>query len=161
MAQFCEHGTLVGMECDRCVEEKKIDTCWHGPSMDEYCPQCETLHPNARKTLNSCVVPTTQIDSTISSDYEELALVLERAFDQAAHGKGRIRHANDKPFTEQPIMQIARMIGLGGHSYQIMKNKQVATKMHELGEHDAAIAEFRGAIIYAAAAILLVEERSK
>lgn len=91
--------------------------------------------------------------------YEELDRVLFEAFGQSAHGKGKARHANDLAFPDQPIMTIGRMVGVGGHSYQIMKKAQEATNMHGRGEHDAAIAEFRGAIIYAAAAILLIEEK--
>jgi len=90
--------------------------------------------------------------------YEDLGRILEAAFDQSATGKGRIRHANDKAFKDQPIMEIARMVGLGGHSYQICKKAQEATSMAGRGDYDAALAEFKGVIIYAAAAILLTEE---
>ena len=89
--------------------------------------------------------------------YEELDRVLFEAFGQAAHGKGKRRHANELPFPDQPIMKISSMVGLGGLAYQIIKKAQEAVSMNARGEHDAAIAEYRGAIIYAAAAILLIE----
>jgi hypothetical protein len=90
--------------------------------------------------------------------YEELARILEQAYNQSAKGKGKQRHANNLPFKEQPIMKIGRMSGIGGHVYQIMKKAQEAGNMHKRGEHEAAIAEFYGVIVYAAAAVLLTEE---
>lgn len=90
--------------------------------------------------------------------YEDLARILDRAYDQSARGKGRERHANDKPFRQQPIMEIARMVGLGGHAYQICKKTQEAVGMANRGDSAAAIAEFYGAIVYSAAAVLLIEE---
>lgn len=90
--------------------------------------------------------------------YEDLARILDRAYDQSARGKGRERHANDKPFGQQPIMEIARMVGLGGHAYQICKKTQEAVGMANRGDSAAAIAEFYGAIVYSAAAVLLIEE---
>lgn len=91
--------------------------------------------------------------------YQTLARILEAAYDQAARGKGRSRHANNLPFDDQPIMQIARMSGLGGHVYQIMKKAQEAGTMANRRQYDAAQAEFMGVINYAAAAILLVSEK--
>jgi hypothetical protein len=90
--------------------------------------------------------------------YEPLARILLGAYNQSAKGKGRVRHANDKTFDTQPIMEIARMVGLGGHTYQVCKKAQEATGMATRGDYDAAIAELGGVIVYAAAAILLTEE---
>lgn len=90
--------------------------------------------------------------------YEPLRRVLETAYNQSARGKGRERHANEKPFMDQPIMSIARMVGVGGHTYQISKKAQEASTMVARGQHAAAKAELLGVIIYAAAAYLLVEE---
>ena len=55
---------------------------------------------------------------------------------------------------------VARMTGIDAHSYQIMKKAQEASSMFKRGDFEAAKAEFRGVIIYAAAAILLAEEQS-
>lgn len=91
--------------------------------------------------------------------YGSLAGILQAAHDQAASGKGRDRHSDDKPFLEQPIMEIARMLGgTGGHSYQIMKKAQEANRMVGREQYDAAVAEYLGVINYAAAAILLIRE---
>lgn len=93
----------------------------------------------------------------IADGYEDLQRVLQLAFDQSANGKGKERHANDLPFNEQPIMQIGRMVGVGGHTYQICKKAQEATGMVNRGALEAAKAEMLGAIVYAAAAYLLIE----
>lgn len=90
--------------------------------------------------------------------YEPLARVLTEAYDQAAKGKGKKRHANDQPFHKQPIMQIARMVGIGGHSYQICKKAQEAKTMADRNDFEAARQEFLGVIVYAAAAFLLIDE---
>lgn len=91
--------------------------------------------------------------------YEHLARILEDAYNQSAFGKGKIRHANGRSFDQQPIMHIARMSGLAGHIYQVMKKSQEAQSMADRGEKDKAIQEMYGAIIYSAAAILLLEEQ--
>jgi hypothetical protein len=87
--------------------------------------------------------------------YEELAGVLQMAHDHAATGKGKERHANGKPFDDQPIMVIPAMLGsIEGQMYQIIKKAQEANSMAKRGEDDAAISELLGVINYAAAAIL-------
>lgn len=92
--------------------------------------------------------------------YEPLAGVLREAFGQSAEGKGKERHAGGKPFLQQPIMNIGRMgdIGMSGHAYQVAKKAQEATTMVRNARHGAARAELLGAIIYAAAAILTIDE---
>jgi len=99
--------------------------------------------------------------SLSSPDYASLASVLQEAHNQASAGKGADRHSQGEPFTQQPIMAIGRMCGIGFHAGQIQKKAQEAGRMHERGDHEAAIREFLGVINYAAAAILLVRERSK
>ena len=94
----------------------------------------------------------------VPEGYEELAHVLELALKQSAHGKGKDRHANGRSFTEQPIMQIGRMVGVGGHAYQIAKKAQEATTLAGKGRVPAAKAELLGAIVYAAAAYRLLGE---
>lgn len=90
--------------------------------------------------------------------YEPLAGVLHEAHDQAALGKGVERHANGKPFVEQPILSIGRMCGLGFQTGQIQKKVQEATGMFNRGQKDAAIRELLGAINYCVAAVLLIRE---
>lgn len=103
-------------------------------------------------------VPCTQVNDVVPG-YEELAEELQRALDQSQRGKGVERHANSKPFTQQPLMEISRMTGPGGAAYQAMKKTQEALGMYTRDEHDRAIAELHGAIIYAAACAMLIREK--
>ena len=94
----------------------------------------------------------------MSDNYFTLRHVLELAYAQSAEGKGKERHANDKPFDAQPIMQISRMVGLGFPTGQVQKKAQEAGGMVAAGRPEAAQAELLGAIVYCAAAWLLIEE---
>lgn len=91
-------------------------------------------------------------------EYASLKRVLRAAYEHAAFGKGRERHANDKPFDCQPIMEIGRMVGIGYQLGQAMKKAQEAGGMSRKGRHDAAKAELLGAINYLASAYLQIEE---
>lgn len=91
--------------------------------------------------------------------YEPLRQTLHQAYDQSAHGKGRERHNKaNKPFAQQPIMTIGRMVGIGYPTGQAMKKIQEAVTMAERGNYGASRAEFLGAIVYAAAACILLQE---
>ena len=92
--------------------------------------------------------------------YEPLARILALAYDQSAKGKGKERHANARPFDKQPIMEIGRMLAstCDGELYQVMKKVQEASGMISRGNTQAAKAELLGAIVYSAAAYLLIEE---
>lgn len=94
-----------------------------------------------------------------SGDYAALQNVLDEAFLQSAEGKGNARHANDKPFDKQPILEIGRMVGPGFAAGQIMKKAQEAIGMAARGETEAAANELLGAIVYAASAVVLVREK--
>lgn len=93
--------------------------------------------------------------------YDSLQFVLKQAYDQAASGKGKERHAGGRHFDEQPIMTIPRTLsgiaGLGGLAYQVNKKTAEAVNMADRGEVDAAQREFLGAINYLAAAYLYSE----
>lgn len=104
---------------------------------------------------------TTTRTVTVVNGYEPLFDTLMTALEQSQGGKGAERHAKGLPFVDQPIMRIPTMLGgvggFGGVAYQVMKKSQEAVGMHERGKTDAAIAEMRGAIVYAAACILHLE----
>lgn len=91
--------------------------------------------------------------------YSPLRTVLDEAYNQSAKGKGKRRHSNGKPFNSQPIMEIARMVGVGYHTGQAMKKCQEATTMASRDEREAAVNELLGAIVYCAAAVLLIREK--
>ena len=79
--------------------------------------------------------------------YEDLERVLCAAYLQAAVGKGAERHADSKPFTDQPMQTIAQSYGsVDGMMFQVSK---------KLGESRGlpdgrAQAEVLGAIVYSA-----------
>lgn len=95
-------------------------------------------------------------------DHTALWQVLLAAHQQAMSGKGKDRHGGGLPFDQQPIMAIARMLdgSADGHLYQIMKKAQEAGRMARRGERDAAVRELHGAIVYAAAAVMVLEEQA-
>jgi hypothetical protein len=88
---------------------------------------------------------------TATPGYEMLALELQQAYLQSAEGKGRVRHANGRPFDRQPILELTRMYGPGFAAGQAAKKAQEALGMLRRGDHAAAIAELHGAIVYLAA----------
>lgn len=90
-----------------------------------------------------------------AAGYDALALVLQRAFDQAAHGKGKERHAQGEPFTEQIILQGARRFGVGSLLFQAFKKSEESQRL----PRDRAVAELLGAINYLAAAVIALEEK--
>lgn len=86
--------------------------------------------------------------------YESLANVLQRAYDQAAQGKGAKRHANSLPFDKQPMQSLSTLLGdHTGLLYQAMKKIQESTRM----DKDAAVRELLGAINYCAGAVIFLE----
>lgn len=90
--------------------------------------------------------------------YADLMKVLQAAHDQASIGKGRERHANDRPFLEQPIMVLGRLYGPGFTLGQSGKKTQESQGMITRGEYEAAKAEILGAIVYLAATWHLYDE---
>lgn len=94
--------------------------------------------------------------------YGELERILKLAFDQAANGKGRERHAMGpvgfRPWDRQPILENARQVGPGGPALQIMKKAQESVTMAGNKNFAGAKAEALGAIVYAAALYKLFEE---
>lgn len=84
--------------------------------------------------------------------YADLREALDAAYDQSANGKGKERHANDRAFTDQPILRITELVGHGFPLGQAIKKAQEAGGMVKRGEVEAARAELLGAIVYLAAA---------
>ena len=88
-------------------------------------------------------------------DYLPLLRTFLGALEQAAYGKGRERHANDLPFTEQPILTMARMLDSdAGLAQQVIKK---TIEARSLPSKTARINELRGTLVYAAAMILFEE----
>lgn len=90
----------------------------------------------------------------MSKKYEKLSDVLNRAYDQAAKGKGSDRHSTGQAFESQPIVALQRLYGPGYAYGQVGKKMEEAQRL----PRDRAIAELLGGINYLAAAIIYLEE---
>jgi hypothetical protein len=88
-------------------------------------------------------------------NYEELNKVLSLAYWRASIGKGRERHGEGRPFTEQYICKGARRYGIGALQYQIGKKCEEVSK---LPDTQAKINELLDIIVYAAAAVIVLKE---
>ena len=88
-------------------------------------------------------------------DYIRLAAVLQAAYDQAARGKGKERHASTgQPFEEQPMSAINWTLGsIDGFLYQAAKKAQEARRL----PYGRAQAELLGAINYLAGAVIALD----
>jgi len=93
----------------------------------------------------------------INNDYQCLQNVLDRAYQQAAHGKGKDRHACENPFEKQPIIGIQELVGNGFALGQAIKKMQESQRL----THEAAIKELLGAINYICGAIIYLEQENK
>lgn len=122
----------------------------------QYMKEQQAMHPMDRaepqpKATRDNPIP---IEVSTTNDYKSLSDVLERAYQQAAHGKGRERHAQDQPFDQQPMQTISQLVGSSdGLRYQAIKKIQEAGRM----DKDAAIRELLGAINYIAGTIIYME----
>lgn len=88
--------------------------------------------------------------------YASLKNVLDRAFAQAAEGKGAERHANGLSFEQQPMQTISDSLGTNaGLLFQAAKKAQESQRMAP----DAAVRELLGAINYLAGAVVWLERR--
>jgi len=91
----------------------------------------------------------------VVGNYKELSRVLWEAFDQAAWGKGRERHANDEPFEDQLMMTITRLVDsfpLGQAIKKIVESQRLDYPYNKL--------ELIGAINYIAGGILNCENEA-
>lgn len=87
-------------------------------------------------------------------DYGPLQDVLDRAWQQAACGKGAERHGQSLPFDRQPMQTISGLLNTEcGMLYQAIKKIQESTRM----DKGAAVRELLGAINYCAGAIIYLE----
>lgn len=82
--------------------------------------------------------------------YEDLALVLQRAFSQAAYGKGKERHAQGEPFAHQVMQDGARRFGVGALLFQAFKKSEESQRL----PLDRGVNELLGAIVYLAGAVI-------
>lgn len=88
-------------------------------------------------------------------EYDGLARVFARAFNQASNGKGMERHGGaGVPFENQPMTVINAMLGsTDGFIYQAIKKSVESKRLPS----QRAVAELLGAINYLAGAVLALE----
>lgn len=91
----------------------------------------------------------------VPAGYEALTGVLEEAINQAANGKGLERHADGRPFHDQPILREALAVGLGFPAGQA--RKKILEAVRCCGDHpERAVADLLGAINYTAALVIAI-----
>lgn len=106
-------------------------------------------------------------DMTVSylkvDPYASLDKILRRAFEQASEGKGYTQHVQveDEPFEQQQICEMARRLKghpAAGPLFQAVKKIYESGRFAERGDMSEAIGELLGAIVYTAAAIIVLED---
>jgi hypothetical protein len=120
----------------------------------EACAQFFGVH-TTREWLCPSEVAGTHTPARREHPYGCLEDVLQRAYDQAATGKGAERHADGKPFDQQPMQQLIKLFGVGFALGQAAKKAQESQRM----DKDAAVRELLGAINYLAGAVIALESR--
>lgn len=87
-----------------------------------------------------------------SVDYQSLRAVLDAAYYQAAHGKGKERHARGNPFEAQHMQTISRLLDSDrGMAFQAIKK---LTEGLDLAAPEAREKELLGAINYIAGIVV-------
>ena len=100
-----------------------------------------------------------EMDIKTHDGYEKLLEHLLQAYNQAAVGKGKERHANNLPFEQQEICQGNRELGsMDGAIFQARKKAKESKILLKLKGKEAAKAELYGAINYLCAACVLIDE---
>lgn len=135
-----------------------------GAAYETFAPELRPLSPSANVELDlTMVADESGIPSVLfrfknekdRDDYLPLLRTFLGALEQAAYGKGRVRHANDLPFIEQPILTMAHMLNSdAGLAQQVIKK---TIEARTLPTKAARISELRGTLVYAAAMILFEE----
>jgi hypothetical protein len=97
-------------------------------------------------------------DLMLNVRYGTLRDVLNRAFDQAARGKGHERHGRGLSFEDQPTQIISDLLDSdAGLAFQAIKKVNEGMRL----EHDAKIKEMLGAINYIASIVIHMERNKK
>jgi hypothetical protein len=129
-----------------CDEESDCREC-----EQKFCPVFKNLYIKPEDKL----VPMIYLHEETKKNYNILIQVLIEAFNQAAYGKGKERHASNDSYDKQPCCSIARKVGIGFPLGQAMKKIEESIRL----ETEHGIAELLGAINYIAAAIIVLQEK--
>ena len=91
----------------------------------------------------------------MAGNYDSLKKVLGRAYIRASEGKGKERHADGKPFNQQPIVTELHAFKTPAPAlFQVRKKALESMRLSA----DRAQDELLDVIVYAAAAWLYIEE---
>lgn len=92
-----------------------------------------------------------------STGYEKLKSVLDAAYEQAANGKGKERHAQEgEPFHEQVMADGAKRFGTGALLFQAYKKSEESQRL----PYERAVNELLGAIVYLAGAVIDLDRKN-
>ena len=121
----------------------------------QICPECKDghLYYTSQKFAEKAQNPT----KCANKLYDSLQAVLDAAYERAAEGKGKERHANGENFLNQPILAIPRALG-GSPSpllFQAVKKIYECQRLQSPNDQN----ELLDAIVYLAAAVLLMMEK--
>jgi len=95
-----------------------------------------------------------------NKNYAVLRNVLNRAYEQASEGKGAERHANGKPFEDQPMQTLSQTLDTeAGLIFQACKKAAEGLKYKGDNAKERAIKEYLGAINYLAGAVIYLENK--
>lgn len=130
----------------------------HGPYRGDVCYVCsDHLARNVVERETPTASPGEHYElsrSPTPANYLRLQAVLDNAFNQAAFGKGAERHAQSKPFEEQPMQKLIELYGTGFALGQAGKKMQESQRM----DVEAAVRELLGAINYIAGVVIHLEK---
>ncbi|MDY0186274.1 MAG: hypothetical protein RBR43_10425 [Desulfuromonadaceae bacterium] len=92
----------------------------------------------------------------VEKGYEKLVAVFQAAHDQAAHGKGKERHANGLPFHKQRMQSISKLLDSpDGMAYQVVKKMTEGLQFEDRQQREK---ELLGAINYLAGIVIFFRE---
>ena len=93
-------------------------------------------------------------EELLKMQYSSLSEVLEQAFDRCARGKGKERHADTRSFLDQDMIRELTDLGITPAIAQIRKKAKESLRL----DKDAQIKEFLDVIVYAASAIIVLQD---
>lgn len=110
---------------------------------------------SAKKKTPARRAPSPKVDDVLE---HPLMPIFYAAVEQAMKGKGSERHGTTEDFLQQPIFWIGHATGPRGPLYQVMKKAHEAVYCYEKGtfDHEAAVKELLGALVYLASIVILI-----
>lgn len=131
--------------CAACVEDRKADD------------RMDNIARNGNDGEHYVVLNNSMVSRRVVDGYHGLSAVLADALDQAQLGKGHERHAQDKPFEEQPMQKLIELHGRGFAYGQAGKKAQESERL----AYEAARRELLGAIVYIAGAVINLDKENR